>query len=42
VPDFLAELHAELVESIDAPDYALCIDLVLVERDQRTERLGRE
>ena len=40
--ELLAELHAPLVERIDAPDDALDEDLVLVERDQLAENLGRQ
>ena len=38
----LAELDAPLVEGVDVPDDALDEDLVLVERDERAEREGRE
>src|SRR5664279_1306262 len=38
----LAELDAPLVERVDVPDDALHEDAVLVERDQRTERLRRQ
>ena len=40
--EHLAKLHAPLVEREDVPDHALREDLVLVERDERTERFGRE
>src|SRR5690606_22113551 len=40
--ELLAELDAPLVERIDAPDRALHVDLVLVEGDQRAERLRGE
>src|SRR5207249_2897153 len=38
----LAELHAPLVEGVDAPDRALHEDLVLVERDEGAEHGRRE
>ena len=38
----LAEFYAPLVERVDVPDGALREDAVLVERDQRAERGGRE
>ena len=38
----LAQLDAPLVEREDVPDDALREYLVLVERDQRTEGLGRQ
>src|SRR5579863_2086491 len=40
--EHLAQLHAPLVERIDAPDRALREDAVLVERDQLAERGRRE
>ncbi|SOO04082.1 hypothetical protein XFF7766_730028 [Xanthomonas citri pv. fuscans] len=38
----LAQLHAELVERIDAPHHRLHVDAVLVHRDQRAQRLRGE
>src|SRR6478672_10369622 len=38
----LAELDAPLIEAVDRPDHALNEDLVLVERDQRSEAMRRE
>src|ERR1700722_3915017 len=38
----LAELHAPLVEGIDVPDRALREDAVLVQGDQRSERVRGE
>ena len=38
----MLELHAPLVERVDAPDGALREDRVLVERDEPAERLRRE
>ncbi len=35
---FLAELHAPLVEGVDAEEHAFDEDAVLVERDQPAER----
>ena len=35
---FLAELHAPLIERIDAPDHALRENLVFVQRHQTAER----
>jgi len=40
--DFFAQLDAELIEGVDAPDEALRVDLVFVKRDQRAECGGRE
>src|SRR5262245_57240093 len=40
--EHLAELDAPLVERVDVPDRALHEHLVLVQRDQRAERFGRE
>ena len=40
--EHLAELHAPLVVAVDVPDDTLDEDLVLVERDERAEGLGRE
>src|SRR5262245_32205180 len=40
--ELLPELYAPLVERVDVPDHALREDAVLVERDQRPERLRRE
>src|ERR1051325_1275125 len=40
--ELLAELHAPLVEGIDVPHDALGEHAVLVERDQRAERLRRQ
>jgi len=40
--EFLAELHAPLVERVDAPDDALRKNLVLVQGDQLAERGGVE
>src|SRR5205823_11657040 len=39
--ELLPQLDAPLVERVDVPDHALREDAVLVERDQRPERLGR-
>ncbi len=38
----LAELDAPLIEGVDAPDRALGENIVLVERDQRAERMRRQ
>src|SRR6266581_1951202 len=38
----LAELHAPLIEGVDVPDRALHEHAVLVECDQRAERVRRE
>ena len=35
----LAQLHPHLVEGVDVPDHPLGEDLVLVQRDQRTQHL---
>src|SRR6267142_2579956 len=40
--ELLPELDAPLVERVDVPDYALREHAVLVERDERPERLRRE
>src|SRR5262249_28306294 len=40
--ELFPELDPPLVERIDVPDHALREDAVLVERDQRPERLRRE
>src|SRR5437899_6072995 len=40
--ELLAELHAPLVEGIDVPNGPLREHAVLVERDQRAERLRRQ
>src|SRR6266581_2864593 len=38
----LAELHAPLIEGVDVPDRALHEHAVLVERDERAERVWRK
>src|SRR5258708_2238541 len=40
--ELLPELDAPLVEGVDVPDHALREHAVLVERDERPERLRRE
>ena len=40
--EHLAQLDAPLVEGVDPPDRALREDAVLVEGDQRAERVRRE